>query len=297
MSKSFIALIVLNSVVIGFLTYLQLGPLNLWRKIFSPSGNISWIWLLANIGILGLLLIFIITSVSIYVKSNSLKQIEHKPSIPFTIGYLHARAMWWTISELIFCLNSKHKDILSNKLLQNERKLYPQKCINKIKALANRLGWSWDDYVSKLNLLIGEAFDMIANFSRNEISPNDHQSLKNLIDQLSEQSRELILQAGKQGNISEIEMIFIGHQVGKIDQMILSGDRYYSVDKVVPSCRIFLKAMFEKITTQEIQPILLEFPGIESRLDSIGRQEIRNFISRLKRTFLYNEDPLEKELG
>jgi len=90
-SKSFLISIILNVVVVAFFLILQLGPLKLWKKVISPNGDISWIWFSANMFLLILIAVFIVTSISIYIKTYSgepertVKQAK-KPSLQFQLS-------------------------------------------------------------------------------------------------------------------------------------------------------------------------------------------------------------------
>lgn len=63
-------LIIINAMLAGIFIYLQLGPQKLWKKIISTHGDISWIWFFANMILLILICIFIITAILIYSHDN-----------------------------------------------------------------------------------------------------------------------------------------------------------------------------------------------------------------------------------
>ena len=70
MSKSFISAIVVNALIAGIFIFLQLGPQKIWKKVLGPTGDISWFWLSVNIGLFSLVLVFVVTSISVKIKSE-----------------------------------------------------------------------------------------------------------------------------------------------------------------------------------------------------------------------------------
>ncbi|HEC93473.1 MAG TPA: hypothetical protein ENI51_10890 [Candidatus Atribacteria bacterium] len=90
MAKSYLIYII-NAVLAGIFIYLQMGPQKLWKKIISTHGDISWSWFFVNMILLILICAFIVTSISIYIKSSSEEmkideeQIK-KPSFQFQLS-------------------------------------------------------------------------------------------------------------------------------------------------------------------------------------------------------------------
>lgn len=220
---------------------------------------------------------------------NTCKQITDKSSILFTIGYLFAKARWFATTEIISCSKESNIGVLLDTLECEGKQWYPQQCLDKITMLVSVLGWEWNAYIDKLNSLLGTKALRQWLLDLRDVTPCSNRScmIEDLINQLAEEDELLFHHAGETGaELEEVEIIFIGHQVGKIDQTILMADKFYSINEVMPTCRIFLEALFEPITTSKIQTVLSEFPGIESRAGTIGQQELRSFISRMKHVFL-----------
>lgn len=68
-TKSFMTTIIVNVFIVGIVMYLGLGPLNLWKKVVSSNGDISWFWFSVNMVLLIIIFAFVATSYSMYIKN------------------------------------------------------------------------------------------------------------------------------------------------------------------------------------------------------------------------------------
>ncbi|MFA5340008.1 MAG: tetratricopeptide repeat protein, partial [Candidatus Omnitrophota bacterium] len=66
--------IVCDAVIAAVFIYLGLGPEKLWKKVISTQGDISWGRLSYNLALLGLLIISIVITISIQMKSAQQQQ-------------------------------------------------------------------------------------------------------------------------------------------------------------------------------------------------------------------------------
>ncbi|MFQ5676393.1 MAG: hypothetical protein ACE5G1_10890, partial [bacterium] len=66
-----IIIIVVNVIVVAFFVYFGLGPSQLWKRVISSNGEISWLWFGFNIVLIDLLLLLVVTSISINLPSDS----------------------------------------------------------------------------------------------------------------------------------------------------------------------------------------------------------------------------------
>ena len=113
--KSLPLLIVVNIVILGLLTYLGIGAPSLWKRMVIKGGQISWPWVLINILILDLVIVFVLTSISIYSPSregDSNKQDIFRTNFitlmrfkwPGPLLYMYPSALGKTISPVSIAL-------------------------------------------------------------------------------------------------------------------------------------------------------------------------------------------------
>jgi len=218
------------------------------------------------------------------------------PSIPFTIGYLHARAVWTAIVALRRSQSdSSYRIELLAGLKQGNRQWPAQQSLDRIATLTRRAGWHWDGYVKELDSLVGASGMLggLALLQSQGAFPGERvRRLMEITARLEDQSRQLMVQAGEtKVRRTDLEMLFAGHQTGKIDQLTLKGARVGTLDRDLADCRTFLRATFEGITSPEnrrrIEPILAKYPGVESKVETIDEQGLREVVVEFKRRFLY----------
>ncbi len=117
----------MNIAILGLLTYLGVGAPSLWKRMFIKGGSISWLWVLANIIILDLVVVFVVTSISIYLPAQ--EKVDDQQDIfrtnfitlmrfkwPGSLLYMYPSALGKTISPVsiaLFIEVTNNKPIIS----------------------------------------------------------------------------------------------------------------------------------------------------------------------------------------
>lgn len=70
MNTKLLGIIALNAAILAGFAYLGLRPQGLWKKVLTPTGDISLKWLLVNLGILNVVVVFFVTTVALNLKST-----------------------------------------------------------------------------------------------------------------------------------------------------------------------------------------------------------------------------------
>ena len=210
---------------------------------------------------------------------------------PFTIGYLHARAMWLTIGEVTACIHNNHTvDTLVNSVRSNQNLWYPQLCLDAIRIVSARVGWEWDEYTQELERLVGVVgiTEELSRFMGQDVYQGEHHNeIRDHITRVSQHAGEVLRQAKRSGATdAEINMLFIGQQSGKIDQLVVEGEKYDSLESVVPACREALATLFVEITEQDIGQVLSEFKLIKSTVAKVEQRSLKHFVAQLKTAYL-----------
>ncbi|MFN3202842.1 MAG: hypothetical protein ACE366_30900 [Bradymonadia bacterium] len=213
------------------------------------------------------------------------------PTIVFTIGYLHSRALWQSIGQLSACLsNDAAEGNLRQELGKGASTWLPDQCIDAIAVLSNRLRWQWTGYQDILREAIG-AQGLLRGFAEIDAQGPDERTegVRKLIQSIAEHSGELFRQV-KVVNPSntDIKMLFVGQQVGKIDQILREGERHGAIEGVMPACQEALATLFVEISHQDLQDVLGEFRQVKSSVGKVAQPAMRAFVSQMKDAFLWD---------
>lgn len=213
------------------------------------------------------------------------------PTIVFTIGYLHSRALWQSIGQLSACLsNTSAEETLRQELGKGPSTWLPDQCIDAIAVLSNRLRWQWAEYQDALRETIG-AQGLLRGFVEVDAKGPDNRSeaLRTLIQTIAEHSGELFRQVkAVQPSNTDIKMLFVGQQVGKIDQILREGERHGAIEGVMPACQEALATLFVEISHQDLQDVLGEFRTVKSSVGKVAQPAMRSFVSQMKDAFLWD---------
>lgn len=228
------------------------------------------------------------------------KETQQNPnSLPFTIGYYNARSIWTAIGGInIFCAAKKRSYCQSYLGLLNtgSKDWDCQPFLDNIEKLSRKTNWPSDKFLRDIDSLVSKESQIrniskiMNNYSKNEESAKQFELL---VDEIDKYAEALLLEAKRTGlSDRELAMVFVGNQIGKIEQMMAHGGHSLEYDKVLPSCKDFLQALFIGIARFHLgdilNPVLSEFPGLESRINSVGPVELNNVVNRFKRSFLYD---------
>ena len=241
--------------------------------------------------ILFFIALWIVKESSIYKEDTSQKK-NNNPSIYFTIGFLHAKALWITINQITVCL--KNEECMNDLLTKIDRegdKWYPQLYLERIKILASQAGFHWVEYLHNLEGLVGTKgiYNHLKKLQENGFYKNNYMR-EEFINNLAKQSEEFMNYAEK--GISDehiLSMIFVGHQIGKIDIILETSENADYNDELIQACRIYLLSMFEgmnKVRSEEFHRVLSKFPGIQKRVKEITPQELKDFVTYIKQNYL-----------
>ena len=213
------------------------------------------------------------------------------PRDPFTIGYLHARAMWLGIGEITACVHHHGRvDSLVQSVKSNQNLWYPQLCLDAIRIVAARCGWDWDAYVREVEGLVGVSgiIDNLGPIVGQDVTEGPaHNDIRGLIARISEHASEILRQSKRsRASNAEIKMLFVGQQIGKIDQLVVEGEKYNSLESILPACREALATLFVEITEQDIADVLNEFRVVKNMVAKVDQRALKHFVAQLKQAFL-----------
>jgi hypothetical protein len=216
------------------------------------------------------------------------------PSLSFTVGYLNAKANWIAMNAInVFCLNksgAKH-EFFAKYLLSSELDL----TLLELSRAASRAGWpslSTMENITTINSSewLGNAVQLI--FAKAPTEGFRNKELEALVATIESLSKEVFLDAARAK--ADVGMVFLGNQIGKVDALLVLGMRAgdSELDKLVPICRPFIKAIFlahlapGNQLQEQLSWIIADNPGLSSKVDSMTSSELAVFVGRAKDAYL-----------
>jgi hypothetical protein len=220
------------------------------------------------------------------------------PSLPFTVGYLNAKANWIAISAIqAFCLNKSGAKVeVFAKYLQRSGLA---STLSDLNSLASKAGWPSRGTLEMLSTLNGlewlcRAVQVI--FAKAPSKDFRDRELQSLSDEIEGLAKKVFIEAD--GARADIGMVFLGNQIGKLDALLVLGMQAgeSELDKLVTVCRGWIKAIFLAHLAfgsglQERVSWIISFnPGLSSKVDSMTSSELAVFVGRAKDGYLMVSD-------